>query len=203
MKEKIKNINCNELMNISDILWVDSIADFQKQIYERKKHCIKVSRISMDLFKYFLKNKTLLVNEELISEKNEKYLKKILYFSSLTHDIRKFEEDHHIKSAEYVCSELEYDISEKDLKNINILISAHNSKEDISFIDNVEKVDEDEMKLLIIIIRLADKISKADNKKDIEKKFEKVIKQSSTFIYEILDEEELNNLKEFIKEKYC
>ena len=197
LKEKINNVSFEEFKDITDSLWEESITDVEKRMYKRKRHCNQVARISMELIEYLLEKGLILI-------KKEKYAKQILYFSSLVHDIRIFEKDHHIRSAKYVCSELENDIKKDDLQNVDILIKAHNSEEDISFVKQTNEISEIEMKYLIVIIRLANKISKVNENegKDNKTQLNKVIKASKNIIDELWSKEQFKMIKEYIIKNY-
>lgn len=211
------SLNKNDLIVMSNKLWKESIKDyvtnhkdFNKENYhkilEKFKDKMKYrkihSKITADLCERMLE----LTKTHFSKDDEFKYWFNILYFSALTHDIKKFNNDHSTAAAIWIKSRLllKYEFfSEEVCTHICDLIKYHKAKQDDIF---EIKYKIPEIKMLIIFIRLADKLSKlveegkfdtiqpseSDNKLEALKEnsekiiYDKVFLCNSTYVSEIL-----------------
>lgn len=180
------NIEKTGLREISNTLWNKSIEEYEKSIISedmkdvfkdamryRQYHSKLVSDIAIEIFECNLKN--------ILSEvENIEYQRKILYLSSLIHDIKKLDKNHNKIGAQWV---------EENIKDY--LIIDNQSVEDICKIISKHKQDANlkackiNLLFLILIIRVADKLSK--------------LKEKSNYME--IKEEEISNIVKKVRKK--
>lgn len=203
------------IIKFANILWVKSIQEYisykglgiKQNMDSRKLH----SEITADLALYIFDKFTGNFNGDFFEDRKRSRFE--LYFACLTHDIKKFSENHALVGGEFVysmISSLYFD--EECRNNIRAIIVHHKRvKKSSIYYDNIKKMD-NELKTLILIERLADKLSrivyksnyKAINASKVDCEIEEFLKDSSDFIVDG------HNIFEFIigfsddfKMKYC
>lgn len=193
MAKSICDIEYKKLEEMSKNLWIKSNKkaeekDKVEEMKGREEHCKKVSQIALLLFENIYKKSLIDIND-----KEKDYEKKVLYISSLLHDVKKYKKKHHIAASEYVKKKLT-EIDKDEMEDIGIIIKGHNSEDDIKFIYDSKKISSNNLIKLILIIRYADKLSKLDNYNDeesINEKIKKVNNESKHIIQKIGCEEEM------------
>lgn len=201
------------MKELSSRLWHKSRKEYKVKYKEKEKY----SDIYKDVINYRQSHSKEVANiaiwiVEYYFEKNNrefKEIKKVLYLACLTHDIKKLDVDHHLKGAEFVKNQLNKQEGEYTRYLYNIIKyhrSKKDKKEELKSLENMEKI-------LILICRLGDKLSKVVDKvkiqdriitqKNIGEEVDAVLKRYDDFglIDEIKKMFE-NNLKEDFAEKY-
>lgn len=139
---------------------------------------------------------------------NKCYGRNVLYLACLTHDIRKFHKNHHVKGAEWFKDNVGLE-NDRAIKAVCKLIKNHDLKK------TIKKKGNYTIKILILILRLSDKLSKFDeystceevtkqiknvcekSKECIPKKYQEDRERFSKIIYSSIYENSiLNNVQE-------
>jgi exopolyphosphatase/guanosine-5'-triphosphate,3'-diphosphate pyrophosphatase len=211
----LRMLNKEELLLLSNVLWDESRSEYKlcrdeeeyKDIMDyRQLHSKIVADLAIKMFDDYY--------DELF--KKDEFRRMGLYFGCLTHDIKKIDEDHHIKGAEFIENSLiskDYDI--RAIKCFSKIVEYHKAKKekkkDDKYMEEISNLD-NEMKTLILFSRISDKLSKFVYKskykriteKNIDQKMKEIIGKSHEFIW---DEEKLIRVFDLVKTqfkvKYC
>lgn len=166
-----------DLNIISHKLWNESIKNYRKKT---KKFRTRLRKMCDDAMRYREQHSKEVATISTVLIKNidkwldcddieiNNYDHNILYFACLTHDIRKYNKKHSEKGSNWLRNNMNI-IDEETIEDICMLVEYHNNNKPIN-----EKLSEKD-KILILVIRLSDKISKV-NEKESEQSMIKVIK---------------------------
>lgn len=160
-KMNFKDLNEEEILKIVYKLWKESTKEYKVQEIEKEHK--KIISEAMKYRLYHCKITGKIVLDKCKELKIQQW--RILYFAALTHDIKKFHDNHSIVGGEWLEKNVEkfVEIERRDLKLISFLVKYHKKsnrcpiKNDIKFI-----------KMLQLLIE-ADKLSKKIEKMDAVK----------------------------------
>lgn len=175
-ENKFVELDKEKLLDLSNMLWEMSKEEYKDKykysaikdiLLYRRIHCKCVADLSESMFNNNF-------NKE-YSEEQIKYLRNILYLSALTHDIRKLDKKHAISGAEWMYKKLQgirYSFTDEegnlieapvvDTNTTNLictLIEMHKSLKTVKTNIDKESINDD-IKQLVLFLRLADKLSK-------------------------------------------
>lgn len=224
------SLNKKELITISNKLWKESIKDYvitdkdfneinEHKILDKYKDKMKYRRLHSKITADLCGKMFEITKSNFIKKDEYSYWFNIFYLAALTHDVKKFTKNHSRAGAAWMESnlKLEPEYFDSDIcDNICDLIRYHKAKEDdILEIQNKKP----EIKILIIFIRLADKLSKlvedgkfstiekseADNKvKALRENSEKLIYDKEFLCNDVyITEKLINDIMNNFKSCYC
>ena len=156
----LNNYSKVDLDNISNVFWQSTKDEYRERDNEKYR---KGWKDTMEYRQYHCK----IVADLALSFHNEvNYLdidENLLYISCLLHDVRKIEKSHNIMGEKYLKKSFiakEY-FTEEDIRKIATFIKYHKgSKIDMSREAFSISITEKEFKYYLLLIRVADKISK-------------------------------------------
>ncbi|MEW8996152.1 HD domain-containing protein [Clostridium sp.] len=206
------DVKINELNDLSSKLWYKSTCNYARKVKLPLSSEISKTALLIDAMRYRQYHSQQvadialkLFDNNITTFKKEfteiDYTRKILYFSCLIHDIKKFNEPHNKNGAEWFQKNIKNfcHLDDSALFQIYTIILHHNGKLKMD-----EKID-NTLKLLILTMRIADKLSKLQEKSNykkisndaIEITIKKVLKNSKNYLPKNFNSPE--NFYEFIK----
>lgn len=194
INEKLKKIK----KNYKKVIFINCRIDFiQVTIKDIKKSCNRMKDMYKDAMKYREYHSKVVAEIAMkLLDNTDKWLKdvnldincyerNVLYLACLTHDIRKFHKKHHDKGAKWFKDNVVLENS-LAINDVYILIKNHNIK------ITIKKKINYTMKILILILRLSDKLSKFDEYstfEEVTKQIKWVCKKSKKCIPKIYQED--------------
>ncbi|MBE6049757.1 MAG: hypothetical protein E7214_03610 [Clostridium sp.] len=226
-ENKFIDLSKENLLELSNVLWEMSKEEYKEKykysaikdiLLYRRIHCKSVADLAEAMFNDNF-------NKE-CSEEEKKYLKNILYLAALTHDIRKLDKKHAISGARWMEKKLQgirYSFNDEEGNLIEVpvvddntanlvcmLIEMHKSLKSVKINRTEEDINED-IKILILFLRMADKLSKPllessfrkINADEINIKVNEVMIKYTFAISEFNITEVVNSIVNSIIKKYC
>lgn len=201
-----------ELLKLSNDLWnksrdeylqIYSDEDVYKDIMDyRKYYCKIVADLAIEMFDEFY-------SQLFADSDTDDTRKNSLYFACLVHDIKKINPKHSKAGAKFIKDADEIrEITYINKSIVRKIIKYHKSKKNKKDSDYLKKISnmDNELKFLIVLIRISDKLSKLIFKSEymnidegmINIVMDKVINNSNEFIYN----DKLNKIIFSIKNRF-
>ena len=226
-KSRFIDLSKENLLDLSNMLWDMSKREYkEKYKYDAIKDILIYrrthSKVTADLAESMFDNN---FNKE-YNKDQIKYLKNVLYLASLTHDIRKLDKRHASSGAEWMYKKLQgirYSYTDEtgnfievpivDINTSNLvctLIEMHKGRKSEKINRQEEAINED-IKLLVLFIRLADKLSKLVvesnlrkiNVNEINTKVDEVFNKYTLSVTEFNVAEIVDNVEKKFIEDFC
>lgn len=164
-KKKFREMSMEEILEISYDMWGRSIEEY-KDLLDKKDSSRNLYKDAMK-YRYYHSKLTGDLSLELYRRYND-ILKKddnsggrVLYLAALTHDIKKIDKKHSLAGAEWIRRNIRdfFNIEDVDVEDIATLIRFHKSS-----INKKDEFRDENIGILILILQMADGISKLKEK---------------------------------------